>query len=89
MATTQDELKLKEQIRERDGNMTKPKKKPPSGGARLTAAGKTPVLLGLLPEQRETLLAAAAAECRPLTQFLIFHGLEAAKKILKKSDNSG
>jgi uncharacterized protein (DUF1778 family) len=60
------------------------KKKQASGGARLTASGKVPVLLGLRPEQAEALRAAAEKDGRPLTQFLIFHGLAAAEKILKK-----
>lgn len=55
-----------------------------SGGARLIASGKRPVSLGLLPEQHEKLSAAAALDGRPLTQFLVFHGLKAAEKILGK-----
>lgn len=56
-----------------------------SGGARLVASGKRPVLLGLAPDQHECIAEAAAATGRPVTQFLIFHGLMAAKKILEKS----
>ena len=58
-----------------------------SGGARLKAAGKHPVLLGLLPDQAEKIRAAAEADGRPLTQFFIFHGLAAAEKILKNIAN--
>ena len=65
--------------------MAKTPKKPMSGGARIKASGKSPVLLGLPPEQKEMLQRAAELDGRPLTQFLIFHGLAAAKKILEKS----
>jgi len=60
------------------------KTKQASGGARLAAAGKQPILLGVTPEQKEKLKAAATTDGRPLTQFLVFHGLQAAEKILKK-----
>jgi uncharacterized protein (DUF1778 family) len=59
------------------------KPKQASGGARLKAAGKVAVLLGLRPDQAATLRAAAEKDGRPLTQFLVFHGLAAAEKILK------
>lgn len=58
-----------------------------SGGARLKASGRVPVLLGLLPDQAETIRAAAAADGRPVTQFLVHYGLETAKRILRKSTN--
>lgn len=60
------------------------KKTQASGGARLKAAGRHPVLLGLTPEQRAKIQAAAAADNRPVTQFLVHHGLAAAEKILEK-----
>lgn len=58
-----------------------------SGGARLKAAGKHPVLLGLTADQIATVKAAAEHDGRPVTQFLVYHGLQAAKKILGKSSN--
>ncbi len=61
--------------------------KPTSGGARLKASGRHPVLLGLMPDQLATARAAANADGRPLTQFFVHHGLAAAEKILKKSAN--
>lgn len=61
--------------------------KRPSGGARLTEKGYRPVLLGLKPDDHDILKRAALSERRPLTQFLLFHGLEAAKKIMRKSGN--
>jgi uncharacterized protein (DUF1778 family) len=59
-----------------------------SGGARLIASGRHPVLLGPTEEQHALLAAAAEVDGRPVTQFLIFHGLEAAKKILKKNQDT-
>ena len=59
-------------------------KKRISGGGQLARSGKKPVLLGLTEEQHATLRDAAAADGRPMTQFLVFHGLAAAKKILEK-----
>jgi uncharacterized protein (DUF1778 family) len=65
--------------------MAKTPKKPISGGARIKLSGKSPVLLGILPEQKEVLQKAAELDGRPMTQFLLFHALAAAKKILDKS----
>lgn len=65
--------------------MAKTPKKPLSGGARIKAAGKHPFLLALTTEQREAFREAAEIDGRSITQFLIFHGLAAAKKISKKS----
>lgn len=65
--------------------MEKKKSSQASGGKRLVASGKHPVTLGLLPEQRDRLRAAAQAEGRPVTQFVIYHALQAAEKILKKT----
>ena len=65
--------------------MAKTPKKPMSGGARIKASGKSPMLLGVLPEQKDILRKAAAIDGRPMTQFLLFHALAAAKKILEKS----
>jgi uncharacterized protein (DUF1778 family) len=49
-----------------------------SGGAKLKMAGKRAVLLGLLPEQYQSIQEAAKRECRPVTQFITFHALQAA-----------
>lgn len=59
-------------------------KKQLSGGARLIESGRRPVLLGVPGEQHDLLTEAAQADGRPLTQFLLFHGLRAAEKILGK-----
>ncbi len=59
-------------------------KKQASGGARLKASGKHPVLVGFNDDQFALLREAAKADGRPMTQFLMFHGLAAAEKILKK-----
>jgi uncharacterized protein (DUF1778 family) len=56
-----------------------------SGGARLLAAGKKPVCLGLTEDQHDLLRLAAQAEGRPITQFVTFHALQAAKKIFLKN----
>lgn len=59
--------------------------KRPHASARLTDAGKKPVQLWLDETTREKIFAAAHADGRHATQFLIFHGLKAAEKILEKS----
>ncbi len=74
---------------ESEGKVTKmtkmdPPKKQKSGGARMRDSGKIPVLLGLTASQRETIRSAAESDGRPVTQFLVFYGLLAAKKILGK-----
>lgn len=58
-----------------------------SGGARLIASGRKPVLLGLTPEQYEKMGRAAEKIGLKLTQFLVFQGLAAAEKILGKPGN--
>lgn len=55
-----------------------------SGGARLLAAGKKPVCLGLTEAEHGLLREAAALEGRPMTQFALFHALAAAKKLFLK-----
>lgn len=62
----------------------KPEKPQKSGGARLVESGKKPILLGPTKSEHEILKSAAEKEGRPVTQFLLFHGLKAAKKILSK-----
>jgi uncharacterized protein (DUF1778 family) len=59
-------------------------RKQKSGGARLVESGRHPVQLGITSEQRDVLRKAAELDGRPLTQFMIFHGLAAAKKIISK-----
>lgn len=61
------------------------KKRQASGGRRLVASGRRPVTLGILPEDHDLLRQAAEIDRRPLTQFLIYHGLVTARKILEKS----
>lgn len=53
-----------------------------SGGAQLIARGKKPITLGVSPEDKKTLDDAAKAEGRPTTQFVLYHALQAAKKVL-------
>jgi uncharacterized protein (DUF1778 family) len=65
------------------------KNKQMSGGARLRASGKRAVLLGLTPEQHAAIRAAAESEGRPVTQFLVFHGLAAAKKANRRNNSEG
>lgn len=63
---------------------TKQKKKP-SGGAALVAAGRSPLMLGLYPDDKRKIRMAAASEGLPMSQFLIKYGLMAAEKLLAKS----
>ncbi len=63
----------------------KKNQKRPSGGAQLALSGKRPVLIGLTPAQHQKIRDAADADGRPMTQFLTYHGLVAAEKILKKA----
>ena len=59
--------------------------KPLSGGARMKASGKHPVLLGLTTDEREFLRRAAELDGRPLTQLFMFHTFAAARKIIAKN----
>lgn len=56
------------------------KKKQPSGWDKTRYAGKKTVLLTMTPEQLEFIRQAAALEMRPVTQFFMFHTMEAARK---------
>lgn len=69
--------------------MSRPKKpvKQRSGGARIVAAGKKPVLLALTPEQHDILRRVADAECRSMTQTVIYHLFPLLKKILEIRPN--
>ncbi len=70
--------------------MTRAKKAPrqASGGARLKAAGRHPVTLGLTPAQRDLIRAAAEKDGRPMTQILLRGGLALAEKILENPGES-
>ena len=59
------------------------KSKQESGGARLMRSGKKPVTLGLHKKVHATIKRAAKVDGRPVTQFLEFHGLQAAERILE------
>lgn len=59
-----------------------------SGGARLVASGKSPILLGVTGAEKKILKKAADIEKRPMTQFLLFHGIMAARKIIEKSEKN-
>lgn len=54
-----------------------------SSGSRMRKAGYKPVQLWLTEEQHQQIFAAAEGEGRKATQFLIFHGVKAAKTILR------
>jgi hypothetical protein len=56
----------------------KKKRKQLSGSAKMTALGKKPVLLWLTPEQLDQVRRAAALSMRPVTQFVLFHAVQAA-----------
>lgn len=60
-------------------------KKPRGGYARVKAKGLRSFNFAVTEEQRETLRKAAELDGRSVTQFLIFHSLEAAKKIISKN----
>jgi uncharacterized protein (DUF1778 family) len=64
----------------------KPPKRRPSGGAAMRRAGRTPMLLGWLPEERETIRAAAEAEDLPMTQFVMRSALAAAAKVFSRKN---
>lgn len=53
-----------------------------SGGAKMKAAGKLPILLGVTPQQMKLFRKAAALEMRPVTQWVIFHAVHAASRLL-------
>ena len=64
--------------------MPKTPTKKPSGGAHIKAAGKSPLLLALTPDQKQKIRTAAGYAGLPMSQFLILHGLVAAEAVLKK-----
>lgn len=60
-------------------------KKPPSGTARQKAKGLKGFSLYLSDEQKETLKKAAKLDGRSMTQFLIYHGIKEASRIISKN----
>lgn len=64
--------------------MAKKTRKPTSGGGRMRAAGKKPMLLGWLPEQLEGVRQAAAAEGIYPTQYVMRAALREAEEFLRK-----
>lgn len=60
-------------------------KKQASGGARLIACGKKPMLIGWTAEDRDTIERAAKAAGVPMTQFVQIHSIKAARRILRRS----
>ena len=66
--------------KERDAN----KREDAIKAAGLKPAGLRPVLLGLSPDDAAILQAAARMDGRPMTQFILWHGLRAAEQILKE-----
>lgn len=66
-----------------------PPKKQESGGARAKAKGYKASVVLFTPEEAEIVRRAATESgMRAMTQFIIFHTLTAAKKILEKSSKS-
>lgn len=63
----------------------KKKRKQLSGGAKLKAAGRKPILLGVTQEQYDKLKLAASLEMRPVSQFVTFHALQAADKVIAQA----
>ena len=59
-----------------------------SGGRRRTLAGLTGSTVYCTPEEMDRIRAAAQAEKRPVTQFLLHYGLMAAEKYFAKSAKS-
>jgi hypothetical protein len=62
--------------------MAKPKRKQLSGGAKMRLAGRKAILLGVTVEQLEKIRRAAQIELRPVAQFVCFHAVQAAEKLL-------
>lgn len=64
--------------------MTKKNGKPLSGGARLTASGRSPVAVALDVDQKKSAKEAAKIEGRSLANLFVFHTMRAVEKILAK-----
>lgn len=67
----------------------KKKRKQLSGAAKLKAYGRKAVMLGVTPEQLDTLKLAASLEMRPVSQFVTYHALQAAEKVIDKAKTGG
>jgi uncharacterized protein (DUF1778 family) len=65
------------------------KRKQLSGGAKMKAAGRKPILLGVTPEQLERLREAAALELRPVSQFVVYHAMRAADLVVAQGRRQG
>jgi uncharacterized protein (DUF1778 family) len=63
-------------------------KKQASSAARMQAAGKWLQTLWWRPEAADAIREAADTEGVPYTQFVMRHALAAARKIVKKKENS-
>lgn len=63
-------------------------KKQASGGARLVAAGRTPVMLGVPADQIALLREAAAIDSRPVSQYVLLAAVAAAKKTIAAAKKS-
>jgi uncharacterized protein (DUF1778 family) len=63
----------------------KKKRKQLSGGAKMKAAGKKAILLGVTLEQFDQIKLAASLEMRPVTQFVTFHAVKAAEVVIAKA----
>lgn len=62
-----------------------PKRNPqPSGGARLSASGKKPMLIGWSEADHELIRQAAARQRCPMTSFVMLAAVEKAAKVLAK-----
>jgi uncharacterized protein (DUF1778 family) len=55
-----------------------------SGAAKMRASGRRGILLSVTPEQHDLLSRAAFVELRPLSQFLLYHGVAAARASLER-----
>ena len=58
------------------------KRKRLSGGAKLKAAGKHAIMLGVRQADYKLLKAAADMTMRPVSQFVVFHALAAADAVI-------
>ena len=62
-----------------------PAKKPLSGTARMKAKGLSGFSLYLSAEQKKTIKKAAKLDGRSMTQFLIYHGVKEATRIISRN----
>ena len=59
-------------------------KKRLSGAAQMKASGKSAVLIGLTPDEKEVIQQAAALSRQSMASFIALHAARAAKKIVAK-----